>query len=178
MIKFNKDRWIADAIMRGYIVVKQDGSILRCKRADKIGNVFKDKGYDLVKPQIHKKSGRVYFNMVWRGITKSVLVNRVVAIRFLKNPGNLAQVNHIDGDKENNALSNLEWCSSSDNERHAHKTGLKSGRGSSNSNAKLTAECVVAIRESQEDLQVLADRYGVSRSTIYNITQNKTWRHL
>jgi len=49
--------------------------------------------------QIHKATGRVYFNMTWRGITKSVLVNRVVALRFLPNPLGLPQVNHIDGNE-------------------------------------------------------------------------------
>jgi len=176
--KFPKDKWIADAIMRSYLVVRQDGSILRCRKADKDGTVFKDKGYDLVKPQIHKKSGRVYFNLTWRGVTKSVLVNRVVAIRFLPNPDNLPQVNHIDGNKENNALGNLEWSSGSDNELHAHRTGLKSGRGSANSNAKLTSSIVEEIRASDEDFQVLADRYSVSRSTIHNVKKGITWRHL
>lgn len=179
MSKFPKDRWIIDAIKRGYIIPREDGSILRAISADKNGNVDRSKGYRLVTQQIHKKSGRVYFNLSWRGFTKSVLVNRVIALRFHPNPLNLPQVNHIDGNKENNAASNLEWSSGSDNEKHAHRTGLKTGRGSANSNAKLSADDVLWIRNnpSVPDAECAA-KFGVSRSTIINIRKGKTWTHL
>ena len=169
-----KDNWIKSAIRKRYIVVREDGSILRCVRADKDGTL-QSTDYRRVTYVVHKKTGRVFFNMTWMGITKSVLVNRIVALRFLQNPLDLPQVNHIDGNKENNALSNLEWSSGSDNERHAHRTGLKSGRGSANSNAKLSSDDVVAIRASQESPVALAERYGVTRSTVTNIINRKTW---
>lgn len=172
-----KDQWIKDAIVKRYLVVREDGSIYRCIRADKDGNL-QSTTYKKVAYRTHPKSGRVYFNLQWRGITKSVLVNRVVALRFLPNPDGHEQVNHIDGNKENNALSNLEWSSGSENERHAHRTGLKSGRGSANSNAKLTANDVLAIRASQEKPAELAKRYGVGRSTITNIIAGRTWQHV
>ena len=46
-------------------------------------------------------------------------VNRLVAIAFIDNPDNLPQVNHKDGNKENNSFSNLEWISNKDNQSHA-----------------------------------------------------------
>ena len=176
-VEFNKDKWILDAIRKKYLFVKEDGTILRCKRADENGNLLSDQ-YAVVVQQIHKPTGRVYFNLSWRGVKKSVLVNRVVALRFYLNPLKLPQVNHIDGNKENNHKNNLEWSSGSDNEKHAHRTGLKTGRGSSNSNAKLTASDVAAIRESHESVQELATRYGVGRSTIANVISRKTWQHV
>lgn len=174
---FNKDAWITDMIRKRYIIVHEDGSIYRCTKADDEGNLL-SKDYRLVKVRVHKKSGRVYANFTWRGITKSLLINRIVAIRFLPNPLNLPQVNHKDGNKENNALLNLEWSSGSDNEKHAHRTGLKSGRGSANSNAKLTASEVQAIRASGRAILELAEEYGVGRSTIANILRGKTWTHV
>jgi uncharacterized protein (UPF0147 family) len=54
----------------------------------------------------------------------SLKVHREVAKAFIDNPHNLPQVNHIDGDKSNNAVSNLEWVSNSDNCKHAIRTGL------------------------------------------------------
>lgn len=178
MARFDKDKWIRVALARRYLIVDEDGTIRRAVKANERGIPDTSKGWSVVKVQVHKKSGRVYFNMTYMGFTKSVLVNRVVAWVFHPNPENLPQVNHIDGDKENNAKSNLEWSSGSDNEKHAHRTGLKSGRGSANSNAKLTADDVVAIRASQTDASALAEQYGVSRSTVVNILKRTTWRHL
>lgn len=175
-----KDRWIVDAIKRRYLVVERDGTIWRCLRADEDGNLL-SKEYRKVKQQVHKRSGRVYFNMTWRGITKSVLVNRVVALCYLPNPNKLEQVNHIDGNKENNAVWNLEWASGSENERHAHRTGLKSGRGSANSQARLTAAQVLEIRaaaEKGESSAEIARRYGIGRSTVVNIVSRRTWTHI
>lgn len=174
---FPKDEWIKDALAKRYLIVNEDGTIYRCKKADKEGNLL-SKAYSLVAQQVHKPTGRVYFNMTWRGFTKAVLVNRIVAWRFYPNPFNLPQVNHIDGDKENNAKSNLEWSSGSDNEKHAHRTGLKTGRGSANANAKLTADDALAIRGSREDITTLAERFGVSRSTIVNVLNRNTWSHI
>lgn len=175
---FLKDRWILDAIRRRYIIVREDGTILRAKKATKDGIVDVARGYSVVVQQVHKATGRVYFNLSWRGHRKSVLTNRVVALRYHENPLNLPVVNHIDGDKENNAKDNLEWSTGSDNEKHAHRTGLKTGRGSSNANARLTVEDVLAIRASDDPASLLAERHDVSRSTITSILSGRTWKHV
>ncbi|QHJ78708.1 MAG: hypothetical protein [Bacteriophage sp.] len=52
-------------------------------------------------------------------------VHRLVALSYLPNPDNLPQVNHKDGNKLNNQVSNLEWCSPKLNTRHSIETGLK-----------------------------------------------------
>ena len=59
------------------------------------------------------------------GKPKNCRVNRLVAQHFLPNPDNLPEVNHIDGNKENNHVSNLEWCTRSHNVKHSFDTGLK-----------------------------------------------------
>ena len=60
---------------------------------------------------------------------KTYKVHRLVAICYIENPNNLPQVNHIDGNKTNNHVSNLEWCTASYNTQHAYDNGLAKSKG-------------------------------------------------
>lgn len=56
-------------------------------------------------------------------------VHRLIALTFIPNPNDLPQVNHKDGNKKNNHVSNLEWCTCAHNIQHAIRTGLKASTG-------------------------------------------------
>lgn len=70
------------------------------------------------------KQGYVTVHLRKLGVSKYLKIHRLVALTFLNNPENKPQVNHKDGNKENNNLSNLEWMTVSENVQHAFDTGL------------------------------------------------------
>lgn len=112
------------------------------------------------------------------GSPRCVKIHSMVAKTFIPNPRNLPQVNHKDGIKTNNHAENLEWVSQQDNLDHGWKTGLlKATFG----NSKLTPNDVREIRRlkaSGESVVNLAQRYKLTRTTIYDLLKNRTWTHL
>lgn len=80
------------------------------------------------------------------------------------------QINHIDGNKLNNKLENLEWCDSSYNNTHAYKIGLKNQTGDKNNASKLTEKEVLEIIDlllsKQFTYKEIAFKYGVHEETI------------
>lgn len=80
----------------------------------------------LLKP-VRSKDGYLRCNIAQDGKFRLWLVHRLVAEAFIPNPDNKPEVNHIDGDKSNNNVSNLEWVTREENIRHAHKVLRKMG---------------------------------------------------
>lgn len=110
-------------------------------------------------------------------------LHRLVAQTFLDNYGNLPQVNHKNGNKLDNSIYNLEWCTAKYNNCHAHKTGLMNvPKGEKHHKSKLTAKQVKNIRLYYEQLgysqKELSKIYKVHQSVIGKIINNKIWKHL
>lgn len=87
------------------------------------GSVFSKKSKRFLKPRRDDK-GYLTFNLCEQGICKTYKAHRLVADAFLKNPQEKPQVNHLDGNKENNNFLNLKWATAKENIRHAHRNGL------------------------------------------------------
>ena len=104
-------------------------------------------------------------------------VHRLVAIEFIPNSDSLPEINHQDGNKQNNVPDNLEWCLHCDNQKHASETGLMAS-GARNGTAKLTAESVLAIRKADKSGVSLASQYGVSSATISLVKNRKSWKRI
>src|SRR6478752_7081767 len=113
---------------------------------------------------------------------KYIDIHRVVAITFIPNPLNLPYVNHINGDKHDNRIENLEWINSKDSMKHAIEMGLRNDFGSKSVNSKLKEEEVLEIRRlhSEEKLNYkqISEIYNMNRHYIGLIIKRKRWAHL
>lgn len=97
--------------------------------------------------------------------------HRMVAKLFIPNPNNLLEVNHIDGNKFNNCVNNLEWCNRTHNEREAHRTLIKEYKPfivTFNNNVTKKYEFVIE----------LAKEINVTKRTVLNYLQNKSKGYL
>ncbi len=123
-------------------------------------------------------NGYAYVMLKHNGKYKHYAIHRLVTEAFIPNPDNKPEVNHIDGDKSNNVVYNLEWCTGKENKIHAYNTGL-SVRGERHTSSKLTTEDVLEIRKLKGlPLIELSERFGVTKMCISKIQNNKTWKHL
>jgi hypothetical protein len=82
-----------------------------------------------LKAQVNNGGGYLVVNLKHNGCQKMRTVHRLVAEAFLDNPNKYPVVNHIDGNKKNNCLTNLEFCTHSSNMLHAVKLGLHTDFG-------------------------------------------------
>jgi hypothetical protein len=116
-------------------------------------------------------------------------IHRLVAMLFLPNLDNKPHVNHINGNKADNRVGNLEWCTASENSKHARDTGLwdkehhfvKTSRGEAHPRAKLTAQEVRMIFKRYRmgaKIGPLAREYQVNRTIISNIVNGKAWKEI
>lgn len=114
---------------------------------------------------------------------KNIDVHRIIARLFVPNRKDKEQVNHIDGCKTNNSASNLEWCTRSENLKHAYQIGLeRKVCGEKHHAHKLTYEDAKYIKQNAKPrdkacgFAALSRRFGVDRTTIADVYKGVTWR--
>lgn len=143
---------------------------------------FKHGKVKILKPSV-SRNGYLYINLKSNGVHKRCLIHRLVAILFIPNPDNKPQVNHIDGNKQNNRVDNLEWVTGSENITHAYELGLQKS-GEQHHKSKFTAEDVKFIRnvyvkgDKKFGARPLARQFNVSQPAILNIVNGNTYRNV
>ena len=150
--------------------VKSLGGICgTCKRKEKIRALH------------HTKDGYVKVRLLRNSNDKTYRVHRLVAEAFIPNPNGYDTVNHIDGNKDNNCVDNLEWCDRNKQMQHAYKLGLKQPV---HTNRKLSDDDIRYIRknykwQSQEFGTVaLSKKFGVTNKVIGDVVRGIHYKNV
>lgn len=136
-------------------------------QVDRNGNVYSKKTEKYLHPNAYGGYNRL--NLYQDGKKKLMTVHRLVAMTFVKNPNNDVIVNHIDGDKTNNTVENLEWISQKKNVQHSVDTRLQ---------GKFT-KCVVQLDKNNKEInryssiQEAAKKTGIKHQNISLVCWNK-----
>lgn len=143
----------------GYYVVSNKGIVKGLDRKLNNNRFYKGK----ILKQREDKNGYLVINLNKGGDAKTLKVHRLVAISFLGIIDGKNEVNHIDGDKKNNIVSNLEWVNSSENQIHAFKIGLqKPHNGNTNKE----------VYQLSLDGEILAEYKSLTEASIAMIGSN------
>ena len=146
---------------------------------DSLGCIFNvTRGYYLKGTTVTKTNRYVKIHL-----DKFYALHRLVAEHFLPNDLNLPHINHIDGNRLNNCVDNLEWITSKDNVKHAYSLQLKTNSGVKNPISLLTendVRMIWSLRNSPYTARQLRDRLklNVSIACVKSVRQGKNWSHL
>ena len=152
-------------------IITSDGILYKVKKS----------GITKIKKQ-KTKNGYIMYHIRIDNIRVGRLAHRMVAEAFIYNPDpiNKIEVNHKDGIKTNNHVSNLEWVTKQENLRHALQTGLKVvGFGENSCNPKITEktarEICKYLEENKLTLDEIAEKCNTTRLIVYNIKHKLAW---
>lgn len=152
--------WKPVKLYEDYFLVSTEGEVysLRTKRVLKGGR--SKNGYAVLSSKIGGRKGKAI----------CLKIHRLVAEAFIPNPENKPHVNHIDGDKTNNFVENLEWVTSRENVQHAMALGLFASNHAVTYTDDLIFKIYTELVPFDRNLgeRALCRKYGISRDTFRN----------
>ena len=142
------------------------------------GVVVSNKGRQIRNIKQYKSdNGYIKINLTHNKVNINLLVHRLVAMAFISNPQNKETVNHIDGNKENNHYSNLEWSTPLENARHARANRLTVGVAHTEETKKRLSEIHKLLKSGGENSKKVIDKNtGIvykSAKECFNMTNYK-----
>lgn len=164
----------------GYYQVSNLGKVRSLDRVqeDSLGRKYPWKG-KVMSPRINR-DGYSQISLGKKGKVKTRTVHRLVAEAFLEKIPTKNYVNHKDGNKENNHLYNLEWCTAKENTHHAFETGLQS-RGEDSNFAAIDEQTAILVCKRLEDGERncdIAEDLNLTRDIVGKIRSGITWTHI
>lgn len=137
----------------------------------------------ILKQRIANYRGSYFFVRLRKnGKYSQMVIHKLVLTAFIGNRPKGYECRHLDGNPQNNNLSNLKWGTSKDNKNDLRKHGGHMNRGEKNGMSKLTTKDVNHIRfllnNSNLSQIKIGKIYGVNGSLVCNISQKKYWRHI
>lgn len=149
--------------IKGYEGLYQISNLGRVKSVERVitcKNGMKHKVKEKIKKQILQNTGYYGVNLSKESKPDLKLIHRLIMEAFVPNPDNHPYVNHIDGDKTNNSLDNLEWCTPSQNNKHAWSTGLRKVTQNIRDNCSKISKLKTGKRLHSHDRKVLCITTG------------------
>lgn len=163
-------------IAPGKYQINKDGVVRSLVRIDSMGRI--QGGFN-----IKSSIGRGGYYSVSLRITnkqKTFFLHRLIAQAFIPNPENKPCVNHKNSNRLDNSIQNLEWCTISENNSHAHTSGHQSEYyGEKHHRSKINQSIADEIRckyqKGKYTLKNISADYNLSVGAVYALLKNKTW---
>lgn len=149
--------------------ITQDGRVINVKLNREVSQRQSDFGYQIVCLSDHQNR------------PCHVKVHRLVASRWIETDTEDLEVNHKDGNKKNNHVTNLEWVTSKQNKEHGWDTGLYTHRGESHYLSKLSEQQVEVLCQMLQDgcrVAEIAKLFNTTKDVINNIRSGRSWQHI
>lgn len=163
----SKEEWEDIKGYEGIYKISNLGKVKSLERVTKIPNSYRKEKEKILKASV--RSGYYVVNLRKNNIRKSYQIHRLVAQAFIPNPENKSYVNHIDFNKKNNNVSNLEWCTQKENVQWSI-CNMKHRKNITHSN---TGEKYITYRKNTNTYRLTIDKREYNYKTIEEAIKKK-----